>query len=96
MVSAVSTDDGAAAADLRHRKAAYRSMGHLWGTRVEVACGTVFVRLSASGEGTDECGVIVKRGLSRLRMNVSAVVHWEYHHDGAGAANGGRGCRHKC
>lgn len=87
MAAASASDEQATASDLAHRKAAYKSMSHLWGSRVEVACGTVLVRASASGNGTDECGVVIKRGLTRLRPGASAIVQWHYHHTSQGATS---------
>lgn len=80
MVSAVSDDEDAAAVDLQHRRAAYRALSHIWGVQVQTYLLSMFVRPSASANGTDECVLNVKHGVRRLRPNVPAVVHGYRHH----------------
>jgi hypothetical protein len=73
MVSAASEGDDAAA-ELPHRRAAYRAMSHIWGAQVESHLSLNFVRRSSSGDRLDECSIAIKRGFHRLRTTASPIV----------------------
>jgi len=74
MVAAVA-EDGDGASDLQQRRAAYRSMSHIWGVQIESHLAAGFVRRARSGEGLDECLLTIKRGFRRLRPDVSPIVY---------------------
>ena len=75
MVAGVSPGGSSESIDLFHRRAAYRSLSHIWGMQVETFSRLVLVRPSASGHGTDECMLNNKLRVRRLRPGVSSRVH---------------------
>lgn len=75
MVASAADADDAASELLPHRRAAFRSLSHIWGSQVEAHLSMNFVKKSASGgDRLDECTIAVKRGIHRLRANASTIV----------------------
>jgi hypothetical protein len=77
---AVASDGEDAAGELSNRCNAYNVLSRIWGTQTESHLAAAFVRGAQTAVGTDECLVSIRRGLRRLRPNVSPIVYGARHH----------------
>ena len=75
MLASLTGGEAAQTISIQHRRAAFRSDCPLWGIQAEMNLGQVFFRGARDGRGFDECYVIVKCGLRRLRQNVMPILH---------------------
>jgi hypothetical protein len=77
MAASISPGEGSAAAELANRRNAYRAQSHIWGIQQDVMAVTAIVRRCDNGTGTDECDLVHKLGVRRLRagapMRVAAL-----------------------
>ena len=75
MLTAISSDQAASPTDISFRRLSFRGDGHTWGIQTAVNTFCNIVRRSATGAGTDECSIMSKTAIRRLRPGAPMSVY---------------------